>query len=477
MAPFRSRDRSARTRGQVEHNVLEGLPIQQYREIEVTVAPPQEKTAEQKGGRPELPMPPNSEFLPEWTQNLLRAARAGLLYKRAAVHDEEKDKVEDEEEAKPPQEAHAGFTVRKYVKIPRSREEPEPEYLAKRRKGLPSQYALHAAQAANAIPQGPMRETQVKKVDADGNATVYKVLVPEGQTVEGEIKEAEAAEIPAPAVAAPGTVVEGVGVVNADGLVVATQAVQTPPRRNRPPPPKKKGRKSGPGRGKKKVVFEPGAEGSAESATPAGSTNTLGVPGNKQETGSVGPSEVDTPMPDAQEGENEEGEEGDEGSEDDDREGGETPLTSNQPTSPPKPASSQTGETAPAPQKSANTKPQTKRQSSKDPSSSPELPLATAISHSRQNSLNQIPQLPPTVSSSEIKRETPVEAPPKTPTATQAPSEVATSHTPSGVPAGSNADVAIQPPAAEEVHFSDGDPDLFGSLERELDNNSKTRAG
>ena len=67
--------------------------------------------------------------------------------------------------------------------------------------------------------------------------------------MEGEIRD-ESQAIPVTkqdvvvtkATPAPGTVVEGVGVVNAEGVVVASTAVESPTKRKVPPPPKRNGK-------------------------------------------------------------------------------------------------------------------------------------------------------------------------------------------------------------------------------------------
>jgi hypothetical protein len=293
--------------------VLEGLPINQYREIEVTVGP---NAADNKpidaNAWPELPMPRDSHMLPEHSQQLLRAARAGRTIKPPAPPEDDDNEMKEEETEH--KEVSVGFTVKKYVKIARHNEAPEPEFLAKRRKGLPSQYI--AAQV-----QAPLRETKVKKLDAEGNVAVYKVLAPEGQAVEGEVAPTDAAIEVAPIVAAPGTVVEGVGVVNAEGIVVANDVLQQTPPRRRPPPPKKKrqGRhipRAGPGRGRKRVDFVEGAEGQ-ETPTPTTGSEIPAIRGLKtEEGGSVEPSDRDTPMGEAADDDDS----GEEGSEDDDQE-------------------------------------------------------------------------------------------------------------------------------------------------------------
>lgn len=318
---FRNRDRSNRPgRGQTEHNVLEGLPINQYREIEITVGP---NAADNKpvdvNAWPELPMPRDSHMLPEHSQQLLRAARSGRTIKPPAPpEDDDNEMKEEEPETK---EVSVGFTVKKYVKVARHNEAPEPEFLAKRRKGLPSQFV-------NGQVQAPLRETKVKKLDAEGNVAVYKVLAPEGQAVEGEVAATDAAIEVAPVIAAPGTVVEGVGVVNAEGVVVANDVLQQTPPRRRPPPPKKKKQRPfhrvGSGRGRKRVDFADGAEGQ-ETPIPTAGGEIPAIRDLKAEEGdSVEASDRDTPMGEA----GEDDESGEEGSEDDeqDQEDG-TPAT------------------------------------------------------------------------------------------------------------------------------------------------------
>lgn len=393
--------------------MLEGLPINQYREVEITVgANAGDNKPIDKDAWPELPMPRDSHMLPDHSQQLLRAARSGRVYKPPAPIEDDNEMKDEEEEHK---EVQTGFTIKKYVKVARHLEVTEPEYLAKRRKGLPSQYVPNGV--AN-VAQPALRETKVKKLDAEGNATVYKVLVPEGQAVAGEVEPTDAAIEAAPATAAPGTVVEGVGVVNAQGVVVAGDiAQQTPPRRRNPPSGKRK--RGGPGR-KKRVNFVEGA--AAEQGTPTSNVGSdhLAVPGVKQEGGSVEPSDGDTPMADAG-GDDEEGS-GEEGSDDDDHDGEHashpaTPATPSRPATAPTSAPNlETTEIptldaaapieppAAAPEEASQPifKDETSVQPNvvpaeapaesvkHDPSSSPDLPLST-VSHSRQNSLHQVP--------------------------------------------------------------------------------------
>ncbi|USP82558.1 hypothetical protein yc1106_09832 [Curvularia clavata] len=501
MAPFRNRDRSNRSgRGQIEHNVLEGLPITQYREAEITIEPHSaENKPLDKDAWPELPMPRDSHMLPEHSQQLLRAARSGKLYKPPAPPEEDNEMKDEEEETK---EIRTGFTIKKYVKVARHLEGPEPEYLAKRRKGLPSPYV------STQVAQPALRETKVKKLDAEGNVAVYKVLVPEGQSVEGEVQPTDAAIEVAPATAAPGTVVEGIGVVNAEGIVVAKDIVQQTPPRRRPPPPKKV-KRGGPGRGKKKVVF---AEGSAEQGTPASTSggDMLEVPGVKREEGSVAPSDGgDTPMADA--GGNEEEGSGEEGSEDEDHdmERTSTPATPATPlrsTAPPSTSAmdiSDTPEATPSapvvessiivptetsteaptgslvetptetamettqPAETTNepshsidetekatvqtATPETAQEApGRDKSSSPDMPLSS-ISHSRQNSLNDVPAAV-TATEIAVPEDIPSEVPAPTVEADAAPAPpVASEPGPAAEPVPESAPEPVPVPASEPV--------------------------
>lgn len=189
-------------------------------------------------------MPKDAHLLSPMSQALLRAARMGQVNKPPPPQIEEDKELGEDEDADADMEST--FAVRRWALVPRHLEGAEPEYLAKRRKGLPSVYG------GTVMPPGgtgQMRKTKVRKIDTDGNTAVWDVLVPEGQTVEGEILEGEG--FSTQAAPAPGTIVQGVGVVNAEGLVIAGDQMSTPARR-RPPPPKRKAK--GPGRGRRKRV-------------------------------------------------------------------------------------------------------------------------------------------------------------------------------------------------------------------------------
>ena len=284
-------------------------------------------------------MPKESKNYPEITQKLLRRARQGhIFHNPTPVTNGKDDKTKGATK-----EAEGGYVAKKWTLVARDQEAAEePTYLAKRRKGLPPMFG---AGVANINPQASFRTTKVKKYDADGKMHVYEVLAPEGQQVEGEIvAEDEAAKaVPVePIAAAPGTVVEGVGVVNDQGVVVSNDLLLPTPPRRKPPPPRRKPKK-GPGRGKKKVLFNEGDAAAGEGATSGGLLNVPGIAA-EQATDSAQPSsQADTPMPDAgddEEGSGSEGEEGDEG--DEGREEGELSPSlepekekSEQPTEPP----------------------------------------------------------------------------------------------------------------------------------------------
>ncbi|KAL8664489.1 MAG: hypothetical protein Q9202_003039 [Teloschistes flavicans] len=262
---------------QVDHDVFEGLPVRHWRKgpIAVSTAPQKdEATADTKTDSlfTELPMPRDSHLLSPMSQALLRAARSGTSTKKTSALPLPEEDKENGEEEEPAGDVDAGFMAKRWAAVPRHLEGPEPEFLAKRRKGLPSAYTGSVGQANGAIP---MRKTRVRKFDADGNASVLEVLVPEGQTVEGEVFDEEPSATEAPP---PGTVVEGVGVANAEGVIVAgDQMLPTPPKR-RPPPPKRKAK--GPGRGrKKKVAFASGDGANPDKPAAAPSDGLDGVNG------------------------------------------------------------------------------------------------------------------------------------------------------------------------------------------------------
>ncbi|KAI5209355.1 hypothetical protein AUEXF2481DRAFT_38281 [Aureobasidium subglaciale EXF-2481] len=318
---FRAGGRSNRSgRSQADHDVFEGLPVRQWHHSETIVGLPPPAEVAQGGDNawPELPMPRDSSQLAPWTQQLLREARRPRLAKRPQEPTED-DKQEEEEEGEAVQ---TGWQSKKWSQVPSQLEKPEREFLAKRRKGLPSLHTQIALQAANAAASSaPTRKTKVMKSDADGNTTVYEVLVAEGQTIEGEVTEDAIMADAAPVQAAPGTVIEGVGIANAEGVIVATDLLQQQQPMRRKPIPPRRIRKGGPGRGKKKVMFNPNdGHNAAASSTPGGIS--VATPSTLNANADDSAMDIDSnPKPDANdEGDDEDGEDGEEGDEDDDRE-------------------------------------------------------------------------------------------------------------------------------------------------------------
>ncbi|KAL8762546.1 MAG: hypothetical protein Q9184_001454 [Pyrenodesmia sp. 2 TL-2023] len=319
----RSSNRSGRS--QIDHDVFEGLPVRHWRKASfaVSIALQQDEPTVSNARDTlfvELAMPRDSQLLPPMSQALLRAARSGEITKKAPSQPLLEDDKENGEDDEPAGDVGTGFMAKRWVAIPRHLEGPEPEFLAKRRKGLPSAYSGPLGQVNGTLP---MRKTKVKKIDSDGSATVLDVLVPEGQIVDGEVVEGEAGVAQAPA---PGTVVEGVGVANAEGVIVAgDQMLPTPPRR-RPPPPKRKAKGVGRGR-RKKVAFVPGPAGQNSAGSLAAPSGTADGPGERPDgqhearaaDGGIG-THHDHTLPNGEES-SEESDEGEEGDEDDKEDG------------------------------------------------------------------------------------------------------------------------------------------------------------
>ncbi|BDD63354.1 hypothetical protein MAP00_008254 [Monascus purpureus] len=263
--------------GHFDHDIFEGIPVRRWTRQQHTVSQaPKPDESEPKtpgyGGMsslPELAMPKDSQLLMPASRALLRAARAGCIYIRHVDKDVEDDEKEttDVEDLVAANGMERNFTTRKWALVPRHLEPPETEYLAKRRLGLPALYGA-SAKVSDGIADnasGPMRRTKFTRVDpATGNISVYEAWVPEGYKIEGEVTGAvqtisasNDADVK-PETLAPGTVVEGVGVVDSEGVVVAetsSAAVVTPKRR--PPPPKRKAKGFAKGR-RKKVMFASG---------------------------------------------------------------------------------------------------------------------------------------------------------------------------------------------------------------------------
>ena len=446
-------------------------------------------------------MPKDSHLLPPWSQALLRAARMGQVFRPPAPPVEEDKEPGEDEDADG--DIEPGFIATKWGLVPRHLEGPEPEFLAKRRKGLSSLYGAVSG-AVGASSQ--MRKTKIKKIDNEGHEYVLEALVPEGQTVQGEVAAGETSLSEAPA---PGTVVEGVGIVNAEGVVIAGEQIQPTPPRRKPPPPKRKAK--GPGRGrKKKVAFASGPNGTAlprDLNGPSSGVVSEGVGitngGSDQPTGD-GDVEMgdDSMLQDGEEG-SEDDEEGEEG-EDGDREDGElspspAPPTASPLQQPAEPNSEPTQGQSPMEPEPAILEVQLKR----DPSSSPDLPLAAAqnfqppvihIQPAESVELPEIMSVPeqhvvePQVTSfiEPVLSEGPFET--TDPAVTEGPPELVSVESPpraivpaveAELPAEHNPlDGLVEPKATTNeradsmLHFPDGEEDLLGSLERHLDKRS-----
>ncbi|KAK0749595.1 hypothetical protein B0T18DRAFT_427689 [Schizothecium vesticola] len=252
--------------GYPEHDDFEGLPVRQWRQEWVTIAapPPSNETTQQNDRwAVELPfgMPKDFNLLPPHTQELLRAARSGRLYKRPAPAEEEDADLDapeiksDKKEAEPQVNS---FTAKAWKQVPRNVEASSASHLAKRYKNTIT------ISSKAAVPQvaGPaVRRVTVRRTDAAGNPYEQTVTLAAGQMVDGDI----VSETLVPATGAPG----------------AELAQQPTPARRRPPPPKRKAK--GPGRGRKKGRLpmtiplpapQPGAGGQPSADASAGPTAT-----------------------------------------------------------------------------------------------------------------------------------------------------------------------------------------------------------
>lgn len=230
---YRNQNRRQNRTGYVDHDVFEGLPVRQWRRDYTTILSPtaHDGTPHNDIWAIELPhgMPKDSHLLPQHSQDLLRAARSGKIYKRPLHVEEEEVDVEvvagDKPEKKDDQK-ESGYTVKTWKPVPRHLEGHDLDYLAKRRKGL----ITHTSKPANAGPT--LTKATVKRIDAAGNEYIQDVVVPQGEKVEGEVISQET--IPDPAMG--------------DG-----SNAPTPIKRKGPPKRKPKG----PGRGRKKKPIAP----------------------------------------------------------------------------------------------------------------------------------------------------------------------------------------------------------------------------
>ncbi|KAL9603602.1 MAG: hypothetical protein Q9219_001105 [cf. Caloplaca sp. 3 TL-2023] len=492
MAPLRNNRSSHRSgRSQIDHDVFEGLPVRHWRKTSVAISTALQKDESTTSPAKEtlfveLAMPRDAQLLSPLSQALLRAARSGEITKKASLQPLLEDDKENAEDDDAVPNVELGFMAKRWAAVPRHLEGPELEFLAKRRKGLPSVYTDSVGQANGPIP---MRKARVKKIDGGGNTTILDVLIPEGQTVEGEVVEEEADVTQAPA---PGTIVEGVGVANAEGVIVAgKQPLPTPPRR-RPPPPKRKAK--GPGRGrKKKVAFAPESERlDLPQPTAAVTDSSDGIRRQPEGGSGDGAVDVDVTMDDVdalQNGEDssEEDEEGDDGDEGDREEGELSPSPpSLKPQTRPEPKDCSLE--LPLKQDHLAVDDQHLNESSKiDPhisevamnrgaSSSPDLPLAAEQEMAVLSTLSK-PLDDRTSAAASEQAILSVEEPPtiaeQLPTEAQAPvvAAIPLEHNPlEGLAEPSVVDTNHHPPGSE-APVSDGEVDLLGSLEKQLNRN------
>ncbi|KAI9050517.1 hypothetical protein LZ554_005679 [Drepanopeziza brunnea f. sp. 'monogermtubi'] len=305
-ASYRNANRRQNRPG-LDHGEFEGIPVRYWSRDYVTVAPPpnQDSATNQNDiWAVELPhgMPKDSHLLPQHSQDLLRAARAGKIYKRPAPADEEEADPEaivgEKSDKKDDDILEKGFTVKSWKLTPRHLEGPDVSYLAKRRPGLGK------ASLKSSVPVATVIKATVKRIDAAGNEYVQDVVVPQGQTVEGEVLSQT--QIPDP-----------------NAPVDMTAAHATPPKRR----PATKRKAKGPGRGRKK---KPAAPTSVPLATPIDgpvpNTSTEGTvaPENVKNEGSTSTPTVqeDIEMGDGSQAnsDDEDGDDGDEGDEGEDDE-------------------------------------------------------------------------------------------------------------------------------------------------------------
>ncbi|KAF2675435.1 hypothetical protein BT63DRAFT_37450 [Microthyrium microscopicum] len=331
MAPLRNR--AVRHQNDTDH-MMEGLPVRNWRRVESTIAePPEEQVVTTTMRWPELAMPRDSHLLSDVSRQLLRIARYPKVLKVRSAHDDEDKEHVDEENGhangqglpgannhKRKHEEIKGFTVKKWSQMPKEYSAPDPEYLAKRRKGLPVE-----GQVLPFNPQGQpnvFRNVKVKRFEPDGTSHVYEVMAPVGQPVEGEIVEDKSAVIETDPTPAPGTIISGVGVVNDQGIIVS-QPVPQQNKRKPPPPPRKK--KKGPfGRHGKKIATELGPDGLP--VHPPGPSDAL-TPGGSEDTPMGEADDDDDDDESGEDGEDHEEHEGNEDHEDGELSASATPTT------------------------------------------------------------------------------------------------------------------------------------------------------
>ncbi|KAL7813928.1 hypothetical protein V8C44DRAFT_326714 [Trichoderma aethiopicum] len=304
--------RRANRSGYVEHDDFEGLPVRQWRHEWVNVAPPVQQEQQQQNDIWAIEllhgMPKDAALLPPHTQELLRAARSGRLYKRPPpVEDDEGDgeTILDKPEKKDDDTSSQGYQIRIWKQLPKNIEAPAISHLAKRRKNT----VTVASRTVEEKVTGPtVTRATVRRMDAAGNPYTEEVTLSEGQRVDGEVIA---------------TRVEAVTAAQPDAFAAAPPSAV----RRRPPPPKRKA-KAGPGRGKKKIkqplLAEKPVVGAAPAAAEAGAATA--VKAEVKDVITPVPNEIEPQNQDSEMGdgdgdddeeEEEEGEDGDEGEEGD----------------------------------------------------------------------------------------------------------------------------------------------------------------
>ncbi|ETS84922.1 hypothetical protein PFICI_02947 [Pestalotiopsis fici W106-1] len=295
--------------GYQEHDDFEGLPVRQWRQEWVNIAPPPPVETTQKNDiwAIELPhgMPKDSHLLPTHTQELLRAARSGRLYKRPAPAEEEEadgDAAPEKSDKKEEDLSTKGYMVKVWKQVPRNAEGPTISHLAKRRKGT---VTLSAALPVG-NPSGPtVTKATVRRIDAAGNPYNQEVILAAGQAVDGEIISTT--------------------VVQAPTASANTESAGATPVRRRPPPPKRKAK--GPGRGRKKKLPLPGPSipqvGAPGVVAADGGVKPEGVANDVKQEGGDDNKPQDTEMAEGDDDEDgdDDGDDGDEGDEGDDDDG------------------------------------------------------------------------------------------------------------------------------------------------------------
>ncbi|KAK2609193.1 hypothetical protein QQS21_002275 [Conoideocrella luteorostrata] len=306
--------RRANRGGYAEHDDFEGLPVRQWRHDWVNVAPPQPQELLQQNDIWAIELihglPKDAPLLAPHSQELLRAARSGRLYKRPAPAEEEDAEAEaaqaaEKAEKKEDNSTAPGFSIKLWKQIPRNNEGSGVSHLAKRRKGT---VTIASKTIEDKVAAPTVTRATVRRTDAAGNPYTEEVTLADGHQVVGEIISTRVEVAPT----AP------------NGFVAPP-----PPPRRRPMPPKRKS-KGGPGRGKRKIKNPLPGEGVTAGVAGAanGAAGAVQVDGQSENStlqegnGTPNPdSEIADDDDDDDDGDGEDGEEGD----DDDQEDGAQP--------------------------------------------------------------------------------------------------------------------------------------------------------